>query len=397
MKRVAVLGGGPAGSFAAHKLAQAGIETVLFDEKLAWEKPCGGGVTAKAWQQYPFLFENSVPKQHVTHSYLTSEEGGTAELVLQQPILIYSRKELNQLMLDRAQSAGVDIHKTRVIELKRNGKGWIVRTRDGEVEADYCILATGARNSLRDMGTALRPADTMVALGYYVPAKQPHIDIQFFSKFEGYIWIFPRHTHLSIGICGKGHSAQALRTRLEEYMKSKGIDFSGAQFYSHLLPCLEGSAWKNNRIAGDGWFAVGDSAGFVDPFTGEGIYYAVRSAELATNTLLSDCAPTHIADSYRAAVQSDFTEDLAFCSNLSKRLYLGNYLFRGITDRTVDFMRRSPEFVSIIHDMFVGTQPYLTLRARLLRNSFRIHKDVLLDVLAESLFRYPKKPDGLPT
>ena len=57
--KVAVLGGGPSGAFAAEKLAAAGIRTVVFDEKLAWEKPCGGGLTWKAYSQYPFLTEGA--------------------------------------------------------------------------------------------------------------------------------------------------------------------------------------------------------------------------------------------------------------------------------------------------------------------------------------------------
>ena len=66
MKRVAILGGGPAGAFAAEQLASAGLSVQLFDEKLAWEKPCGGGLTYKAYNQYPFLIENSAPKRFVT-------------------------------------------------------------------------------------------------------------------------------------------------------------------------------------------------------------------------------------------------------------------------------------------------------------------------------------------
>ena len=58
MRSVAVLGGGPAGSFAAERLARAGIATRIFDEKLAWEKPCGGGLTYKAYNTYPFLVQN---------------------------------------------------------------------------------------------------------------------------------------------------------------------------------------------------------------------------------------------------------------------------------------------------------------------------------------------------
>ncbi len=69
MKTVAVLGGGPAGSFAAERLASAGLRTIIFDEKLAWEKPCGGGLTYKAYQQYPFLIDNDTPKKLISRHH----------------------------------------------------------------------------------------------------------------------------------------------------------------------------------------------------------------------------------------------------------------------------------------------------------------------------------------
>src|SRR5216683_64320 len=102
MKRIAILGGGPAGAFAAEQLASAGLSVVLMDEKLAWEKPCGGGLTYKAYSQYPFLIE-----------------------------------------------------KTRVNGMARQGGRWILRTAGGTVDADFCIVATGARNPLREVGTQL--------------------------------------------------------------------------------------------------------------------------------------------------------------------------------------------------------------------------------------------------
>ena len=70
MKRVAVLGGGPAGAFAGELLAKAGLSVTLFDEKLAWEKPCGGGLTYKAYNQYPFLIDNDTPKRFVRETVM---------------------------------------------------------------------------------------------------------------------------------------------------------------------------------------------------------------------------------------------------------------------------------------------------------------------------------------
>ena len=88
---------------------------------------------------------------------------------------------------------------------------------------------------------------------------------------SGYIWVFPRCGHLSVGICGKGEPASVLRARLDRYMEERELSKRGATFYSHLLPCLNSPAWKRNRVAGDGWLAVGDAAGLVDPITGEGL------------------------------------------------------------------------------------------------------------------------------
>ena len=96
---------------------------------------------------------------------------------------------------------------------------------------------------------AVGSADTMTALGYYVPASQDRIDIQFLRRLEGYIWVFPRAGHLSVGICGKGQTAQALRTHLERYMDDHGIVWKGAKFYSHMLPSLESHGWNVSETA----------------------------------------------------------------------------------------------------------------------------------------------------
>ena len=120
MKRVAILGGGPAGAFAAAQLSAAGLETVVFDEKLAWEKPCGGGLTYKAYNQYPFLIDNSTPKKMIVETVLAAPRAGAVTLRLHNPIVIYSRFDLNRLLLERAERAGARIEKARVTEMQRS-------------------------------------------------------------------------------------------------------------------------------------------------------------------------------------------------------------------------------------------------------------------------------------
>jgi geranylgeranyl reductase family protein len=368
MKRVAILGGGPAGAFAAERLASAGLEVQLFDEKLAWEKPCGGGLTYKAYNRYPFLIENSTPKRFVTETVISTPETGEASLQLDDPLLVYSRFDLNRMLLERAERAGARIEKARVLEMSRANAGWRLRTNAGAAGADFCIVATGARNPLREVGTQLKPEDAMSALGYYVAGDQPRIDIQFLPRLEGYIWIFPRCGHLSIGICGKGEPAASLRLRLERFMTERGIAWKGSAFYSHLLPSLAAGSWRGNRVAGDGWMAVGDAAGLVDPITGEGLYYAIRSADLAARALLADGEPAERPRGYAELLRHDFTADLEFGARLARRVFCGRFLRGSVPARMVQFARRSPRFAAILQDLFAGRQHYADLKRRLLRN-----------------------------
>jgi len=381
MKRVAVLGGGPAGAFAAERLAQAGMDTVVLDEKLAWEKPCGGGLTYKAYSRYPFLLENSVPKKIINETCLAAPRAGAVKMGLGRPLLIYSRMDLNRMLLDRAEQAGAQLEKTRVLEIERGGRGWRLKTSHGVLDADFCIVATGARNSLRNVGTEWTAADTMYALGYFVPSAQNHIDIQFLPNLEGYIWVFPRCGHLSVGICGKGEPAQSLRARLERYMNEKGISYKDASFYGHMLPSLEHSGWKNNRLAGDGWLAVGDAGGLVDPITGEGLYYAMRSGDLASQVVMSDShSLAERAQAYRTLLRRDFTADLEFGATIAKRVFLGRFLFSTVPARMIDFIRRSPRFQALIEDLFAGTQPYLDLKGRLFKNLNGTMQEVIMNL-----------------
>ena len=368
--KVAVLGGGPSGALAAEKLAAAGISTTVFDEKLAWEKPCGGGLTWKAYSQYPFLNEGSTAKKVIRDSVLAAPGSAPARLTLDHPILIYSRFDLNDLLLRRAEKAGAQLERTRVLGADRTENGWKIRTKNGTADADFCIMAAGARNPLRNLGTQLTPSDSMTALGYFVPGDRDRIDIQFFPELAGYIWIFPRCGHLSVGICGK-EPAASLRARLERYMEERGISKSGASYYGHVLPSLETDSWKKNRIAGDGWMAVGDAAGLVDPITGEGLYYALRSGDLAAQALIAEDP-----ESYPSLMRKEISEELEFASQLANHFFHGNFLWGSVTSRMVQFTRLSPTFRTMMQDLFAGTQPYLGLRDRVFGNLNRSLREI---------------------
>jgi flavin-dependent dehydrogenase len=278
---------------------------------------------------------------------------------------------------------GARLMKERVQGLKRSaGGGWTVQTRTGPHNADYVIVAMGARNPLKEFGSEFAPGDTMTALGYHVDTPQSHIDLQFFPRFEGYSWIFPRCGRASVGIGGKGESAQTMRHRLEQWMDHRGLPYTNAQFYAHMIPSLEPGSWANNRVSGEGWMAAGDAAGLVDPVTGEGIYYAMRSGEMAAETLLDASIPLankHLA--YRELLRREIMDELEAGSRLAPKLYLRPFLFSGMTARMIQFIRHSPAVSEVMQNLFAGTQSYCDLKACLVARARRAAVEIMQSVV----------------
>jgi len=362
-KHIAVIGGGPAGAFAAAQLAEAGCRVTVLDEKLAWEKPCGGALTPKAVFRYPFLRDNSRPKKIVSEGVFVAANGSAAPFRLREPVFIYSRFDLNSLVLERAAEAGCELVRDRVTAVERAPSGWRLRGRDRAYTADFLLLAAGARSAFRQFTGALPPAEVGTTIGYFVPGTQAHMEVQFLENFEGYLWIFPRADHLSVGIYGKpgAEPAARLKQRLHRYMEERGLSRSGAVFYSHLLPSLSARTMRAQRLVGDGWAAVGDAAGLVDPITGEGLNYAFRSAEM-----LAACYAEGRVAEYPRRLRADCGFELEMAARLCHRFYFGTFLGDSVTTRMVQFMRRSPTFMSLMQEIIGGSQGYLGLKQRLL-------------------------------
>jgi flavin-dependent dehydrogenase len=169
-------------------------------------------------------------------------------------------------------------------------------------------------------------------------------------------------------------------------MQEKGIGYKDAAFYGHMLPSLETSGWKKNRVAGDGWLAVGDAAGLVDPITGEGLYYAMRSGDLASQVALNESHSfAEKAHAYRSLLRNEFIADLEFGASIARRVFVGRFLFSTVPARMVGFVRRSPRFRALIEDLFAGTQPYLGLKSRLLKNLNGTLQEVIMNFFLQKL------------
>lgn len=364
-KAIAIIGGGPAGSSAAAQLACGGHKVLIFEEKWAWEKPCGGGITDKALARYEYLRDAGVDRNWVDRCELISPAGRRVTFELGRPVAIFSRRVLNGFLLERAQNTGVEVLHQRVNAIAGEPGSWRLRTATNEILVEFVVLATGARNPFRArFSQPFSPEDLMATAGYYIPGSTGCMQIQFLPGLHGYIWVFPRPDHFSAGICGRmgDKSTSELRRILEHSLAETGLDYRAGTFYSHLLPSLRITTLQHAPVCGDGWAAIGDAAGFTDPITGEGLYYALRSAELLAEAILAE-KPS----SYRERLRKDFLPELEMAARVADRFFNGSWMGEAVTERLVQFTANSPKFQQLMCDMFAGSQGYLTLRQRLYR------------------------------
>jgi len=360
---VAVVGGGPGGSWAATLLARRGHSVTLFDPQAPWEKPCGGGVTCRALERFD-IFSSDLPRKKIEEVTVFFGDRTSVKVVPQRPLVIVSRTELGQFLLAEATRCGVRVLHERVTSLRRDKARWSVSTKARTLEADFVVGADGATSFVRrSLGTPLTPQDLCLTLGYYIPRDvPPTMKIFFVKALEGYIWSFPRPNHVSYGLIsrsGPGRTARAkelLSNFIEADLGAEAMH--EAVFYSAPVPCLTPESWTTNVIGGERWALVGDAAGLTDPITGEGIYFAFRSAEILAETI-------EWPSEYPKAVWRDIGVELARASRMYEKFYTGQFLGADFRKRAVQLARRSRTMRQIMETFIEGNQPYQTLKKKL--------------------------------
>lgn len=361
--QIAVVGGGPAGSWAGIQLAKRGHSVTLIDPLAPWEKPCGGGITTKALSRFA-IFNSDLPRSDIERITVYYGDTDSVSFAPESALSVVSRQELGKYLFEEATRVGVRIVTDRVNRIQENGSRWKVTARDEEFNADFLVGADGATSMVRRaVGHPLQSGDLCVTLGYFIPGSFPaHMKIFFVPSFEGYIWSFPRPNHISYGLITRSGPAWTTRAKmlLANFIEADlgRLVMHNAEFYSAPVPCLSPQAWKNNRISGSGWALVGDAAGLVDPITGEGIYSAFRSAEILAETIDQPGA-------YAKAIGNDIGKELARAGSMYDRFYSGHFLGGDFKRRTIQLARKSRTVRHVLGNLIAGNQPYVGLKKKL--------------------------------
>jgi geranylgeranyl reductase family protein len=354
---VIVVGAGIGGAAAAYYLGEAGYRVLVLErERLPRYKPCGGGVPGSVFRYFPFPLDEAIETKvaRIRYSYRGQEE--VTVPLPGEPIAMVMRDEFDALVLEQAKCEVQEA--TSVTEVVEAKDSVVVSTREGqEFRGRYLIGADGA-NSITARGLGLRRGKVMgAAIEAEVPLAQGAIaDWAQTALFElgtlryGYLWIFPKREHLSVGIGAFRKSKAKLRDILRQEMAKFSISLERVTLHGHPLPIYIRSEKLNTAHS----LLVGDAAGLMDPLSGEGIRYTVQSARLAVEAIIRG-----ELDKYTAWVQREIG------ANLSRARWVAA-LFYGLPRLCFRLGARNPKVTRLLAEILNDRATYFDLSRHIL-------------------------------
>ena len=322
---VIVVGAGPAGATLAYELGKKGIGVLVLEkEKLPCYKCCAGGVTSKAAKLLDF--DISEVAEDVIYELRFTFKLGRPYLGQHSQPLIYTvmRDAFDHFLVKRAQQLGavlMDGQKVTQVEVSAD---WIeISTTDNIFRSRLVVGADGAYSVVaRELGMG-RGIEYAVGMESEIVVPQEEmakwksrVQIDLGCIPGGYAWVFPKRNHLSIGAGCLASKARHLNRHHQKFLNSLSIgSYTIARSSSHFIPtCTKGRlVWQDKALL------LGDAAGLADPLTGEGIYNAIHSAQLAAPVIENSLVRGKVGlQDYQQIVERKIVSELRIARTLSK-------------------------------------------------------------------------------
>ena len=327
---IAIVGTGPAGSLLAYQMAHAGWRVLLLEKhRLPRYKACGGGLTQRTQALLPFDLSELVEDRartvhlrvHYRTAFLKTDDTAAVHLVM--------RDRFDHFLVRQAETAGAVVHdQARFLSLSGSPGQLTVKTTVGHFHTRLVVGADGVHSRVaRALGLPVRYR-VMPALEAEL-AVEPEIRQRLAGSvyFDfgvipgGYAWLFPKQDGISTGILARNLPAKHLKPFLLDYLARNGLpgDERFRSLRLHPIPCRPD---HRNSYADARGLVVGDATGLVDPVTGEGIYYALKSAMIAATVLLSsESYGPATARRYTQAIKAEIEAEVLKADILARILY----------------------------------------------------------------------------
>jgi len=370
----AIVGGGPAGSYLAYLLGKENREVVIFDHSHPREKSCGGGVGPLGFKKFSFL--KDLKSARIVNGFKLISPTGREVIIEGEPGIIFSRKESDWYLLEKAIDNGSTHIPEKVTEISKKNNIWELKTNKRKIfKAKNLIGADGALSTVRKhVLKEIDKTNLSVTINYYMKnVEDNNFTIKFLKDVRGYIWIFPRKDHASVGIGIDFNNAKKAKSELDSFVKNYCKEGVIVESRGALIPIIKDISFYDLPAAGDNWALVGDAAGHVDPITGEGIIFALWGAELLSKAILNGDIK-----SYDSLWRKVYGHNLMTGTKFLHTFYKPNIL-----ELIIMIARNSKTFAKIVHKTIGSEIFYENLIMEIVKNSPKI----LIESVNNKLFK----------
>jgi geranylgeranyl reductase family protein len=353
-----VVGGGPAGAVAAHGLAKGGAKVLLLERRrLPRYKACGGCLSRRVRGLLPFDLVSLIEDQ-ITSLRFTYRGRDPIEGTFEEPMAyMVWRDRFDQALCLSAVEIGAELRDGLTVRGVRDmGDHMEVELGRRTEVADFLIGADGASGVVaRDLFPGRLRAravglDGELPLGDAVRAAlRGRVVIELGRASGGYCWAFPKNGVASVGVMVERGAAKTLSRSLYAFLGAAGLgDGQPEQTHGALIPVDHARSEPLHRGRA---LLVGDAAALVDPFLGEGIYYAIRSGQLAASAILGAAGNGADLGAYQAAVSAEIRPELAAAGRLSRLAHRLPWLW-------FKALKRRPGAIDLFRKVLMGEESY---------------------------------------